>query len=186
MPEIELPYLDSFKSGSDNRSTVGSKKVLDLIRGNVPVSQSSTVNNRQDFKNQMTRSTPCPVVLRQARGNLPSLVVPSAIHGTFRRISEGIPCSRKVNLCFSALQELENNMTLASFLEHHADPFREQDLHPMNIIDLDIGPHQRTMKHTFSIPSLIKEYSLVILTPQEWIPQSERSLTSLLASAITS
>ena len=30
----------------------------------------------------------------------------------------------------------------------------------MIIIDLDIGTHQRTMKHTFSIPNLIKEYSL--------------------------
>ena len=108
----------------------------------------------------MTRSTPCPVVLRQARGKLPGLGVPSAIHGTFRKLTEGIPCSRKVNVCFSALQEVENNMTLASFSEHHEDPFREQDLHPMNIIDLDIGRHQRTMKHTFSIPNLIKDYSL--------------------------
>ena len=160
IPEIELPYLDSFKWGSHNRSKVGSKKFLDLIRGKVPVTQSFTVNNRQDFKNRMTRSTPCLVVLRQARGTLPGLVVPSAIHGTFRKISEGIPCSRKVNVCFSALQEVENNMTLASFLQHHEDPFREEDLHPMNIIDLDIGPHQRTIKHTFSIPNLIKDFSL--------------------------
>ena len=101
------------------------KKFLDLIRGKVPVTQSFTVNKRQDFKNRMTRSTPCPVVLRQARGKLPGLVVPSAIHGTFRKIKS----------------------------------FREQDLHPMNIVDLDIGPHQRTMKHTFSTPNLIKDYS---------------------------
>ena len=133
---------------------------LDLIRGKQPVTQKFTVNNRQDFKNRMTRNTPSPVVLRQARGKLFGLVVPSAIHGTFRRITEGIPCSRKVNVCFSALQEVENNITLASFLEHHEDPFHQPDLHPMNIIDLGIGPHQRTMKHTFSIPNLIKEYSL--------------------------
>ena len=133
---------------------------MDLIRGKVPVTQSFTVNKRQDFKNRRTRSTPCPVVLRQARGKLPGLVVSSAIHGTIRKLTEGIPCSRKVNVCFSAFQELENNMTLASFLEHHEDPFREQDLHRMNIIDPDIGPHQRTMKHTFSIPNLIKDFSL--------------------------
>ena len=30
----------------------------------------------------------------------------------------------------------------------------------MNIIDLDIGPHQKTIKHTFSIPNLMEEYSL--------------------------
>ena len=108
----------------------------------------------------MTRSTPSPVVLRQARGKLAGLVVPSAMNGTFRRITEGIPCSRKVNVCFSALREVENNITLASFLEHHEVPFRQPDLHPMNIIDLDIGPHQRTMKHTFSIPNFIKEHSL--------------------------
>ena len=115
----------------------------------------------------MTRSTPCPVVLSQARSKLAGLVVPSAIHGTFRKITEGIPCGRKVNVCFSALQEVENNLTLARFLEHHEDPFREQDLHPMNIIDLDIGPHQRTMKYTFSIPNLIKDYSLGhIYTPR--------------------
>ena len=101
----------------------------------------------------MTRSTPSPVVLRQARGKRPSLVVPSAIHGTFRRITEVIACSRKVNVCFSALQEVENNINLASFLEHHEDPFRQPDLHPMNIIDLDICPHRRPMKHTFLIPN---------------------------------
>ena len=115
IPEIELPYSDYFKWGSHNRSKVGSKKFLDLIRWKVPVTQSFTVNNRQDFKNRMTRSTTCLVVLRQARGKLPGLVVPSALHGTFRKITERIPCSRKVNVCFSALQEVENNMTLASF-----------------------------------------------------------------------
>ena len=73
-------------------------------------------------------------------------------------------------MCFSALQEVENNVTLASFLEHHEDPFREQDLHPMNIIDLDIGPHQRTMKHTFSIPSLIKDYSLFHTYTSRMVP----------------
>ena len=88
---------------------------MDLIRGKLQVIQSFTVNNRQDFKNRLTRSTPSPVVLRQAMGKLPCLVVPSAIHGTFRRITEGIPCSMKVNVCFSALQEVENNITLASF-----------------------------------------------------------------------
>ena len=51
-------------------------------------------------------------------------------------------------------------MILAIFLEHNEDPFREQDIHPMYIIHLEIGPHQRTMKHTLSIPNLIKEYSL--------------------------
>ena len=39
-------------------------------------------------------------------------------------------------------------------------PFRQPDIHPMNIIDLDIGPHKKTMKHKFSIPNLIEEYSL--------------------------
>ena len=110
IPEIELPYLDFFKWGSHNRSKVGSKKFLDLIRGKVPITQSFTVNNRQDFKNRMTRSTPCPVVLRQARGKLPGLVVPSAIHGTFRKITEGIPCSRKVNVCFSALSGEQHDL----------------------------------------------------------------------------
>ena len=97
------------------------------------------------------------VILGQARGKLPGLDVPSAIHGTFRRITEGMPCSRKVNVCFSALQEVENKMTLASFLQRLEDPLRQPDFHTMNIIDLDIGPHQRTMKQTFSIPHLIKE-----------------------------
>ena len=43
--------------------------------------------------------------LCQGRGRLPGLVVPRAIYGTFRRITEGTPCSRKVNVGFSALQE---------------------------------------------------------------------------------
>ena len=115
IPEIELPCLDSFKWGSQNRSEVGSKTFLDLIRGKVPVTQRFTVNKRQDFKNRMTRSPSSPVVLTQARDKLPGLVVPSAIHCTFRRITEGLPCSRKVSVCFSALQEVENNMTLATF-----------------------------------------------------------------------
>ena len=158
IPEIERPCLDSFKWGSHNRSKVGSRKFLSFIRGRIPVSQSFTVNNRQDFKNRMMRST--PVVLRQARGKLPGLVVPSATNDTFRRITEGIPYNRHVNVCFSAVQEVEDSMTLDSFLDEHEHPFRQPDIHPMNIIDLDIGPHKKTMKHKFSIPNLIEEYSL--------------------------
>ena len=162
IPEIGLPYLLTFHLTGFIRSFQSwYKKFLDSIRGKLPVTQSFTVNNRQDFKNRMTRSTPSPVVLRQTRGKLPSLVVPSAIHGTFRRITEGKPCSRKVNMCFSALQEVENNITLASFWSFMKTHSASQpDLHPTNIIDLDIGPHQRTMKRTFSIPNLTKEYSL--------------------------
>ena len=115
IPETEQLYLNSSIWGSHNRSKVGSKKILDFIPGKLPVTQSLTVNNSQDFKNRMTRSTPSPVVLRQAMVKLPGFVVPSAIHGTFRRISEGIPCSRKVNVSFSELQEVENNITWASF-----------------------------------------------------------------------
>ena len=64
---------------------------------------------------------------------------------------------------------------------HHEDPFRQPDLHPMNIIDLDICPHP--MKHTFLIPNFEKKnIRSVILTPQERILHSEKSLTSLLAS----
>ena len=147
IPEIELPCLDSFKWGSHNRSKVGSRKFLSFIRGRIPVSQSSTVNNRQDFKNRMMRST--PVVLRQARGKLPGLVVPSATNGTFRRITEGIPYNRHVNVCFSAVQEVEDSMTLDSFLDEHEHQFRQPYFHPMNIIDLDIGPHKKTMKQIF-------------------------------------
>ena len=51
IPEIELPYLDSFIWGSHKRFKVGTKKFLDLIRGKLPVTQSFTVNNRRDFKN---------------------------------------------------------------------------------------------------------------------------------------
>ena len=57
---------------------------------------------------------------------------------------------------FLGLQEVENNMNL----EHHVDSFRQPDFHPLNIIDLDIGPHQVIMKHTFSSPNLMKEFSL--------------------------
>ena len=115
LPEIELPYLDSFIWGSHNRSIVGTKTFLDLIRGKLLGTQSFTVNNRQDFKNRMTRSTQSPVILRQARDKLPGLVVPCAIPGTFRRITEGILCSRKEDVCFSALQEVDKTMTLAVF-----------------------------------------------------------------------
>ena len=51
IPEVELPYLDSFIWGSHRRSKVGTKKFLDLIRGKLPVTQRFTVNNRRDFKN---------------------------------------------------------------------------------------------------------------------------------------
>ena len=60
----------------------------------------------------------------------------------------------------SALQDVEDSLTLDSFLEQHEYQFRQPDIHPMNIVDLEIGPHKKTMKHTFSIPNMIEEYSL--------------------------
>ena len=111
----------------------------------------------------MTRSTPCPVVLRQARGKLPGLVVPSAIHGTFRRITEGIPLQQVSKCVFFS--------TLGSGEQHDCDKFFGASRRPIQaarfssnehhrIIDLDIGPQHRTMKPTIFIPNLIKEYSL--------------------------
>ena len=108
----------------------------------------------------MTGSTTNLVVLRQTRGKRPGLVVPSAIRGSFRRITEGVSRSRQVNMCFLALQAVEDSMTLDKFLEHHDHPIRQQDIHPTNIIDLDVGPHKKTMKHTFSFPNLVEEYSV--------------------------
>ena len=66
IPDCELLYIDSSKWGSHNRTKIGSRKFLDFIRERVPVSQTFTVNNHRDFKNQMTRSTLSPVVLKQA------------------------------------------------------------------------------------------------------------------------
>ena len=129
-----------------------------IIIGRVSVSQSFTLKNRQDFKNRMMRST--PVVLRQARGKLPGLVVPGAIHGTFRRITQGIPHNRHLNVWVSELQEVEGGLTLDSFLEQHEYPFRQPDVHKLNIIDLDIDSHQKTLKHKFLLPNLKEECSL--------------------------
>ena len=63
-------------------------------------------------------------------------------------------------MCLSTLQEVEDIMTLDSFLEQHEYPFRQPDIHSMKIIDFHIGPHKKTMKHKFSIPNFIEEYSL--------------------------
>ena len=108
----------------------------------VPVRQKITVDNHQDFNNRMRR-----------RDKLPGLVVLSAINGAavpsaFRRLPEGLPRSRYVSVCFPAHHEVEGSMTfcciiLSSSLLHR---FRRPDLHPMNIIDLYIGPHRRRMK----------------------------------------
>ena len=99
-----------------------------------------------------------PAVLRQCASLLTGLTIPADIL-TFREVLEGVPESRKINVCFSSLQEVEDAFTLKDFLTHNEDQALEPRYHPMNIIDLDIETHQRKMAHQFSLPDIVKDLS---------------------------
>ena len=78
---------------------------------------------------------------------------------TFSEILEGVPQNRKLNVCFSSMQEVEDSITVKEFLRHNENQALEAQYHPMNVIDLDIETHQAKMTQKFSLPDLVTDLS---------------------------
>ena len=150
----------SFTTTAPEGVEIGSSQFYEFISAAVEVATNDfDVCSPQEAKmkfSQLQHSS--PAVLRQGANLLRGLTIP-ADNLTFREVLEGVPESRKINVCFSSLQEVEDAFTLKDFLTHNEDQTLEARYHPMNIIDLDIETHQIKMAHQFSLPDLVKDLS---------------------------
>ena len=99
-----------------------------------------------------------PAVVRNGTNLLPGLEIPRD-ELSFRQVLEGFPLSRKVNVCFSSLQEVEDDFDLMDLLTHNENQTLQADYHPMNVIDLDIEGHLNNMSHKLSLPDLVRDIS---------------------------
>ena len=93
-----------------------------------------------------------PAVVRNGTNLLPGLEIPQD-ELSFRQVLDGFPLTRKINVCFSSLQEVEDDFDLMDLLTHNENQTLQADYHPMNVIDLDIEGHLNNMSHKFSLRS---------------------------------
>ena len=99
-----------------------------------------------------------PAVVRNGTNLFPGLEIPRD-ELSFRQVLEGFPLSRKINVCFYSLQEVEDDFDLMDLLTHNENQTLQADYHPMNVIDLDIEGHLNKMSHKFSLPDLVRDIS---------------------------
>ena len=116
--------------------------------------------NVNDIRSKFCNGSPSkPVVVRQCTNKLPGISTPPAESLTsFRRVTEGIPRNVKINVCFSAIQENEDNITLNEFLEHSEDHSLAPEYHPMNVIDFNADSNSG-MVHQFCVPNIVTDIS---------------------------
>ena len=77
---------------------------------------------------------------------------------SFRRETKGIRRKVKISICFSAIQESEDNFTLKEFLEHNVDHSLVPEYHPMNVIDFNADSNSG-MVHRFCLPNIVVDIS---------------------------
>ena len=99
-----------------------------------------------------------PAVVRNGTNFLPGLEIPQD-ELSFRQVLDGFPLTRKINVCFSSLQEVEDEFDLMDLLTHNENQTLQADYHQMNVIDLDIEGHLNNMSHKFSLPDLVRDIS---------------------------
>ena len=99
-----------------------------------------------------------PAVVRNGTKFLPGLEIPQD-ELSFRQVLDGFPLTRKINVCFSSLQEVEDEFDLMDLLTHNENQTLQADYHQMNVIDLDIEGHLNNMSHKFSLPDLVRDFS---------------------------
>ena len=99
-----------------------------------------------------------PAVVRNGTKFLPGLEIPQD-ELSFRQVLDGFPLTRKINVCFSSLQEVEDEFDLMDLLTHNENQTLQADYHQMNVIDLDIEGHLNNMSHKFSLPDLVRDIS---------------------------
>ena len=113
-----------------------------------------------DIRSKFCNGSPSkPVVIRQCTNKLPGIATPPAESLTsFRCVTEGIPGEVKINVCFSSIQENENEFTLEEFLEHNEDRSLEPEYHLMNVIDFN-ADSKSGMVHRFCLPNIVTDNS---------------------------
>ena len=79
-----------------------------------PATNDFDVLNVDDIRSKFCNGSPSkPVVIRQCTNKLPGIATPPAESLTsFRCVTEGIPGEVKINVCFSSIQENEDEFTL--------------------------------------------------------------------------
>ena len=125
-----------------------------------PATNDFHVLNVDDIRSKFCKGSPSkPVVIRQCTNKLPGIATPPAESLTsFRCVTEGIPGEVKINVCFSSIQENEDEFTLEEFLEHNEDRSLEPEYHPMNVIDFN-ADSKSGMVHRFCLPNIATDIS---------------------------
>ena len=119
-----------------------------------PATNDFDVLNVDDIRSKFCNGSPSkPVVIRQCTNKLPGESLTS-----FRCVTEGIPGEVKINVCFSSIQENEDEFTLEEFLEHNEDRSLEPEYHPMNVIDFN-ADSKSGMVHRFCLPNIVTDIS---------------------------
>ena len=125
-----------------------------------PATNDFDVLNVDDIRSKFCNGSPSkPVVIRQCTNKLPGIATPPAESLTsFRCVTEGIPGEVKINVCFSSIQENEDEFTLEEFLEHNGDRSLEPEYQPMNVIDFN-ADSKSGMVHRFCLPNIVTDIS---------------------------
>ena len=125
-----------------------------------PATNDFDVLNVDDIRSKFCNGSPSkPVGIRQCTNKLPGIATPPAESLTsFRCVTEGIPGEVKINVCFSSIQENEDEFTLEEFLEHNEDRSLEPEYHPMNVIGFN-ADSKSGMVHRFGLPNIVTDIS---------------------------
>ena len=139
-----------------------------------PATNDFDVLNVDDIRSKFCNGSPSkPVVIRQCTNKLPGIATPPAESLTsFRCVTEGIPGEVKINVCFSSIQENEDEFTLEEFLEHNEDRSLEPEYHPINVIDFN-ADSKSGMVHRFCLPNIVTDISFGHCMKNSMIPKNQ-------------
>ena len=139
-----------------------------------PATNDFDVLNVDDIRSKFCNGSPSkPVVIRQCTNKLPGIATPPAESLTsFRCVTEGIPGEVKINVCFSSIQENEDEFTLEEFLEHNEDRSLEPEYHPMNVIDFN-ADSKSGMVHRFCLPNIVTDISFGYCMKNSMSPKNQ-------------
>ena len=178
-------YSTNFSSLPPNGIKVGSVEFQQHVFATAPPATNDfDVLNVNDIRSKSCNGSPSkPVVIRQCTNNLPGIATPPAESLTsFRCVTEGIPREVKINVCFSSIQENEDEFTLEEFLEHNEDRSLEPEYHPMNVIDFN-ADSKSGMVHRFCLPNIVTDISFGHCMKKSMSPKNQ--LAFVFASRIS-
>ena len=154
-------YSTNFSSLPANGVIVGSVEFQQHVFARAsPATNDFDVLNVDDIISKFCNGSPSkPVVIGQCTNKLPGIATPPVDSLTsFQCVIEGIPMQVKSNVCFSSIQENEDEFPLGEFLEHNEDCSLEPEYHPMNVIDFN-ADSKSGMFHRFCLPNIVTRIS---------------------------